>query len=187
MNQLSALILNTHFPAFCQKTRRKHTFRSAVRQIVKKDVEFGGDPVPFVPDGWMVNRRRRESCIVEIEDTNPISERKRDAICRLMWWLDDNLWHLHLIRENAPTRAFFLMNGDDVAAWDFSKHPAREWHFEESLAGVKGYFSLCAGKGQLKKREAFPSLLGNLGALDETTTTRLFYSPDGVSSQRPFN
>ena len=48
MNQLSALILNTHFPAFCHKTRRKHTFRSAVRQIVKKDVEFVN---PLVFDG----------------------------------------------------------------------------------------------------------------------------------------
>jgi hypothetical protein len=174
MNELSAAILNTHFPAFCHKRCGKNTFSLAVREILKKDLEDENDPVQFVPDGWIMNRKRREFCILEIEDTNPLSEAKRNAIGRLLWWLDDNMWHLHLIRVNASSMALFFMNCDDVAAWDLSKRPAREWRFEETLIGVKGYFSLCEGKGCLRKREAYPSLLANLGALTESSITRLF-------------
>jgi hypothetical protein len=117
MNGLSASILNTYFPAFSHKNCGKNTFSLAVREILKKDLWDEDSPVQFVPDGWIVNKRRREFCILEIEDTNPVSETKRDTIGRLMWWLDDNLWHLHLIRVNASSMAFFFMNCDDVAAW----------------------------------------------------------------------
>jgi len=110
-----------------------------VYKLLRKDIEcWGVDAVPFVPDGWYVNSARHEFCLLEIENTNPISERKRDAICRWMWWLDDYMWHLHLFRVSAQTQAFFFMNCDDIAAWDMSKHPARQWHCEESLLGIKG-------------------------------------------------
>src|SRR5437016_8672898 len=74
MNRLSALILNTYFPAFSHKGCVKSTFSVAVREILKKDLWDEDKPVQFVPDGWVVNRRRREFCILEIEDTNSQQE-----------------------------------------------------------------------------------------------------------------
>src|SRR5437763_10785168 len=182
MKKSSVLILSTYFPAFSHKDCGKNTFSRAVDESLKKDLEGVLDsPVEFVPDGWLMNSRRREFCILEIEDTNPLSDKKRNAIGRLLWWLDDNMWHLHLIRVNVPSMAFFFMNCDDVAAWDLGKPPAREWHFEETLIGVRHYLPLCEGKGSLRKREAYPSLLGNLGALTEGTIKRLFRPRSTVS------
>jgi hypothetical protein len=177
MKRSSKAILERHFPSFAHANCERYTFGQAVRDILKHELEGTSDAPRFVPDGWIVNKRRRELCILEIEDTNPLLDAKRDSIARLMWWLDDNMWHLHLLRVNAATMAFFFMNCDDIAAWDFSEQHAREWHFEETLMDIKWYFPLCEGKGSLKKREAYPSILGNLRTLHEGSTKRLFYRP----------
>lgn len=52
--------------------------------------------VPGLPDAMVINARDREVHFVEIEDSNPTSDKKLDLYVATFWLLDAVFWRMHL-------------------------------------------------------------------------------------------
>jgi len=73
----------------------------------------------FVPDAFLIDRKKSQVVIYEIEDTHPLTIEKLERLFAFYWWLDAHYWILRVLITN---RYGEVTNEIDLFHHFFAKH-----------------------------------------------------------------
>lgn len=81
-------------------------FASEMRKLLSRLEEWNLEGVwehhrpRFIPDAYLVDEKKEEVWVIEVEDTHPLTLEKLQRLINFYWWLDAYYWKLRVFTTN---------------------------------------------------------------------------------------